>query len=507
MILGVAGSDTKKIIANVVTSALLINFSLFITKILIDAGNILAVSIYNMIIVEGTISGQIGDAFDIGILFGSTGVKCVFCTPYLVASILQVLGMLITVISFGYVAMLLIVRNASLMFLMAFSPIGFMGATIPKLKEYSDKWWKNLYGQVFVAPIFLIILLLILKIAPIFDTIIKEGAMEFEGANEGLSQTVNYLPVFKFLMISILIVIAVKVTKEMSGVVGEMAGKVGSLAVGAALGAATGGAALLGRQFIGRGAAALAAKEGLINSAAQGGIRGFPAKMALRSANYASKASFDIRGTESFKKVTGFVGDQTGIKVDYTGRTNIQKGGYIATKEKKEKEMEARAKELANVDALKVDHWHDLTQDEVNAKIAERKAAAADAMNAQKKIIDDNKAKLTDTTLTAKQRAKIEKGIDDAEEKFEEEQKMKDFDTQSNEEKMRLEETIRKEMAKKQTKDAATNRLESVARNNSLANKRAASVIRGFIKANSKEKTDSDKLLEEISRNTKPPKS
>src|SRR3989344_7300907 len=57
MTLGLGGAEIKKMIVNVVIVALLINFSMFFTKIVIDSSNILALIFYNKIAVEGEDGG------------------------------------------------------------------------------------------------------------------------------------------------------------------------------------------------------------------------------------------------------------------------------------------------------------------------------------------------------------------------------------------------------------------------------------------------------------------
>jgi hypothetical protein len=516
MIIGVASANAKKVIANVIIAALLINFSLFITRILIDAGNILATNMYNLATTNTTgsyvsISTTIMNIMGISGLFASTGADSVFSTSFFIVSVLQVITITTAIITLSYVMILMLVRNVMLIFLLVLSPIGFMGSVIPKIEEYSKMWWENLYGQVFVAPIFLIFFYLITiignKLTENLSAMMVTGDSG-TGATT-ISSSGDYVQYFKYILIIILLFAAVKITKKMSGVVGEMAGKVGSFAVGAALGAATGGLALAGRTAIGGMAAKTASWGALANADAKGGLGGYAARMALKSANYTSKASFDARNTASFKGATDFIGDQTGIKVDYARGANIQKGGYIATKEKKEKEMETRAKELANVDALKVDSWHDLKQADVDAEIMKKKSKATMesallALSIQTKR-DDLLARKD--TITAKERTKIEGEIDKLNEEKSLHDKFKDYDDPkktSAADKMELEETVRRNLAKEKTEKAADARLISVAGNNSLANKRAASVVRGFKKANSKEKNEHDELLKEISKNTKP---
>ncbi len=61
MILGLGHSETKKLIAGVVVMALMVNFSLFFTRVVVDSGNILGLIFYNRIIVDGAPEDPIAD--------------------------------------------------------------------------------------------------------------------------------------------------------------------------------------------------------------------------------------------------------------------------------------------------------------------------------------------------------------------------------------------------------------------------------------------------------------
>jgi hypothetical protein len=58
LILGLGGSDAKKTIAKVIVIALLINFSMFFTEVVIDSSNILALVFYNKLNVVSSSGGQ-----------------------------------------------------------------------------------------------------------------------------------------------------------------------------------------------------------------------------------------------------------------------------------------------------------------------------------------------------------------------------------------------------------------------------------------------------------------
>ncbi|MEI6190918.1 MAG: hypothetical protein WCP24_00945 [bacterium] len=333
-IIGSASANTKKMIANVVIAALLINFSLFITRVLIDAGNILATALYNSATATGSISATMMNLFGIGTLWGTTGVggglAGVFSTPFFVISVLQIITITTAIITMGYVLLLMLTRNVMLIFLLVLSPIGFMGNVLPKIEEYSKMWRENLYGQVFMAPIFLLFFYLITMIGG------KAAPAALTGENK------DYAAYFKYVMIIILLFAAVKITKKMSGVVGAIVEKYASMAAGAAVGLATGGAALLATKTLGAGASAL------MNNTKFGeklkGSNSFADRLALKALDKTSKSTFDARNTDAFKETAGLIGEHTGMKVDYNRGIKTKKDGFQGAVERNTKADEEHAK-------------------------------------------------------------------------------------------------------------------------------------------------------------------
>jgi hypothetical protein len=382
-IIGSANANTKKTIAQVITAAILINFSLFITKVVIDAGNILGTNIYNLIGINETNSassilmGKSGLGLSGLFNIGDAGNGGFLSVSFFIVSTLQLLLILITTITFFYIGILMIIRSIVLIFLMVLSPIGFMGNVLPKIEEYSKMWRENLYGMVFVAPIFLLFFYLITLIGGNLSS----DAEKITSA--GIDK--QFLVYFKYLMIIGLLIVAVKTTKKMSGEMGKMAEKFGGMAVGAALGVATGGAALLGRQTIGRGATALANGDGkwataLKDSKEKGGLGGFASRMALKTADYGSKAKFDARNTSTFKTTMKEVSGRTGLSFD-TGKAGGQYGkgsGFAGWKDKKEQDIieEAKRRDKRSQEYL-ADPANKAYVDELNSQInstAEREA-------------------------------------------------------------------------------------------------------------------------------------
>ena len=198
--------------------------------------------------------------------------------------------------------MLFILRIISFIILLILSPIGFIGTLTPKFAEQSKKWWVILIGQALVAPIFLFFFYVIAQLTT-SDGLFKNTLDPKANLN------VTYY--FNFAIIIGLILTAVKLSKQFSGELGgkiaNFAGSVGKLTIGAAAGATISATALAGRAALGRGASTMLAKteKGLLGTASEGGIKGFGAKLALKSLKKTQSGSFDIRGTEVGKKVLG----------------------------------------------------------------------------------------------------------------------------------------------------------------------------------------------------------
>ncbi len=172
-ILGISGVSAKKVLTNVIIVALLLNFSLFFTKIMIDASNIVTLGFYNKVTeMSGgnntTVGEHIGLAgpflakmgltglFSIdSVVAGSNGVlaggnlKTIGINALLASTFLFITGMV-----FWAANIMFISRFVTLVFLMILSPIAFAGAVIPDA-GMSKKWWKGLFSNLFFAPAYM----------------------------------------------------------------------------------------------------------------------------------------------------------------------------------------------------------------------------------------------------------------------------------------------------------------------------------------------------------------
>ncbi len=240
--------DWKRTVTRVVIIALLINFSLFFTKVVIDAGNVLAVGIYSSMGVvsadphvnfgntrERSISRVLVDAVSPEKFLGGTNkTKSTF-----VISVIFIIGAITNLlIAFALfrVAIIFIGRIIGFWFLMIISPFAFISTTIPKLEKNFHDWLNNLLGLAFVAPVFLFFLYLILKVlnSPIVSN------LEVAPTDNTFTFALFFMPVLMVIMIYFALDKSVTYAKSMAGSFGELGAKL----VGGAMGLAAGGVAI-----------------------------------------------------------------------------------------------------------------------------------------------------------------------------------------------------------------------------------------------------------------------
>lgn len=361
--------DTQKTVVKLIVAALLINFSLFFTKIVIDSSNILALQFYSAIAPAHVASQQAGstpggwiqtirdtDGGMSDIFADAVRVTATFNPQESVNSIdasnfgdnfdaekltdgnnyatIAIVGsVFLLILSFVLFtgAFLFIIRLVMLMLLMIASPIAFAGMMLPKFKNISSKWWKNLLDQAFFAPVFMIFMYLVALI------VTSDGFKQMT-VGENLSNAFvgqgNIVIILNFFIVIALALAAIVVSKSMMG---SMARGGVNWATKTAGKLSFGTAGFLGRQFVGRGASALARSE-----AVQAAARRIPLGRQLYSGvQKVSKSSFDARSTGLGKGLAS----GAGVRIGSSGR----KGGFVEYKEEKQKKIQQFEKDTDGV--------------------------------------------------------------------------------------------------------------------------------------------------------------
>ncbi len=279
-ILGIGGhGGPKKMIAQVIIMALLINFSMFFTKVVIDTANILALVFYNKMEVTTNVNGQrevytpstpyekdlsgammksfdptqllTKEFFDKAKVTRVLGRERVDEVPFgIIFTIILVSGMIMLFAAYAFFisGLSFLGRLIQLWILIIFSPFAFVSSTIPILEKVQGIGWKewlhSLISTAFMAPIFMFFMYLIFRLvnSNIFGNFTLQNQTMF-----GLFLQV----IIPALIILTMLLMATKYAKKGAGQVGEMTMGVVKMLGGLAIGGAALGVAGVGRGLVG----------------------------------------------------------------------------------------------------------------------------------------------------------------------------------------------------------------------------------------------------------------
>jgi len=302
------GDEIKKLIAGVILFGVMTNFSLFLTKAAVDITNVIALEFYQQMrtvpLSDAAFSGGLGasvveitglsNLYDPNPLSGGISDELNAKDP-IRDSILFRLAMICVFVAVGLIflqaAGLFILRTISLILLLIFSPLMFAGAIFSPLQKWIEQWHKEFLGQITVAPIFMIILYVVLTVMGSLVGSVRESL-------KGEVDMFSFLALT--LLTSALIVFgfgaALTQAKKFAGSIGSVGAKWGGKLGGVALSGVTrGGASLtarLGQQTLGRAGLAAENGTGKIAKAAQ-----------FLGVNKLKDASFDVRNAPGASKV------------------------------------------------------------------------------------------------------------------------------------------------------------------------------------------------------------
>lgn len=398
-ILRVESYHVKKLLATVIIVAVFINFSLFLGKVVIDASNIMALQFYSKIAPagQGQYSGGISDAF-----IDALGMEGIFNeyskkdlrsqrvietdegTEQRMRNII-IIGfggsalMLVTAFVLFVGSFLFLLRTIVLIILLLLSPLAFLAAVLPKTRTYWDQWLSTLLKESFFAPIFLLMIYIVLAAV----TSSSDASGKSKGTNFAslLAGDIHAIPVLFNYLILIGLMIGSLIIAKMFGT------QLGGIVRGTVGAASVGGSAWLGRR-IGGGLGSSLAKSKWVsrlqgtnnlfansNKVSQfaGKAIGTVARSSGRglrnTGNYAATSSFDVRGAPA-----GLGGLVSGAGLGSAGGA----GGYQkGLDDKKKNELERRKQEAVSrkkaalQTALNMPKGDETQVKERNAKIQE----------------------------------------------------------------------------------------------------------------------------------------
>ncbi len=336
-------NEASKVIVKLVAVALLINFSMFFTRVVIDASNVIATGFYDQIIPPGsngftsistvytqalgissTFSGSIEQLAKEGIGSGDNYI-------ILLRNLGAITFILISAFVFIAAAIMLLTRYIAILFLMVLSPVAFAGLIIPASQGISKRWWNSLVGQSIFAPVFMILTWVNLTVASSMfqakSTTETLGAIFSQNGGSGSTFENGISALFNFSLIIGLSLASLIIAKKASSMGGNYFSSVNKFIGNAALSTAS----FAGRNTLGWGASRIADNEKLRNS------NNWFARQSWRAANRASTSSFDLRNAPG-----GIGGQVFGDLGSATGAGGYRKGVEVRA-EGKQKEIEARA--------------------------------------------------------------------------------------------------------------------------------------------------------------------
>jgi hypothetical protein len=159
MILNSDDSGSRRALVHLILAALLVNFSLFITKFIFDLSNLIASQIAYAFLND---QGEIAVSFTFMSLLGIQTFAKMTETAGEITSMGQVFGALVLFIvmifSFTAGALMLLIRYAAMILFMVLSPLMFLGWVFPGLQRISNEYWRSFLGRAFFAPVYLLLI-------------------------------------------------------------------------------------------------------------------------------------------------------------------------------------------------------------------------------------------------------------------------------------------------------------------------------------------------------------
>lgn len=381
----------KATVLKVVVLALIVNFSLFFTKVVIDAGNILAVGVYQGIgtekvkggndpmytkatntttgkanVKERNISGSFANSFKPQKFLSQVSKNSTDATTiFLIATVVNLAAAIVLLRA----ALIFMGRIIAFWFLMIISPFALVSMALPKGNIFND-WLSSLLNQAFVAPLFLFLLYIIMTAMNISGGIIGDTIDEKSTGAASFMFDSIFVPIVIAGMIIYALNYTVKIAKNLSDDFGNLGAKalttvLSAAPVGMAANVALGGGAGILRATVGQGAGKLLQSGGLNKMTTSSGITGLIGRGLYGATEKAHKGTFDVRNTKVAEYGLGALkAEGVGINLG-----QADKSGWDKIQKQREKDAKARAGKHEVSDAEKA-----TKAGEINPQYAKAKA-------------------------------------------------------------------------------------------------------------------------------------
>jgi peptidoglycan hydrolase CwlO-like protein len=335
--------DAKNILIKVVVVALFVNFSLFITQVVVDVSNVLALQIYENISTPGG-----GDANLANVIASQLNLSSLNAEPswsqlaneggvYSKLAIARLFGAVLN-FAVGFVmiaiAALLGIRFLVLVLLMVGSPIAFVAFTLPNV-SFGQDWWDWLIRESFFAPA----LMLMLYITFYLARNLKEGLGL--GTNSELMKAIiepsgNVGIVAFFGVVIGMLVASIIIARQM-----------GATGADKVIGTSSAAYGWVGRQTAGRAGRAMQNSQYLKEKATDknaSAVSRYLSQKTIEGGRKAADSSFDVRNTGAFEAVDS----ENGSLDSSFGQ---REGGYNEIREEQQEFLQEQREELEELTA------------------------------------------------------------------------------------------------------------------------------------------------------------
>ncbi len=280
--LGIRAEKAWGLLAQMVVVALFINFSLFITKAVIDTSNIAALHFYRLMISNPCKDGSascvdengndtlpslgLSDAFMNGLRLETIyDAKTIGKDPgaaenaagsvaaigadaknnqlhpknIFLIGIFGSIVMLIAAFVFFAAAILFVIRTVTLLMLMILSPLAFVAWLLPGAQKHASDWWHKLWSQAFFAPLYMALAYVVVSMIQSdgFKKYLSDASFASAFTSTGASPS-SVGVIFNFILICGLLIGCLIIAQSMGAAGSGMVMNFGKAIVGGATGAA-----------------------------------------------------------------------------------------------------------------------------------------------------------------------------------------------------------------------------------------------------------------------------
>ncbi len=443
-------SNMKRVVTQLIFNALLINFSLFGTRVVIDLSNVVARVFYHSVQV---CQGKCVDADNDGVndnpltiggyksisakIVGSFEPQKIFAAQtlaatsqagnaqntkridlgdsagyFIIVSLFAAVIMFSAAMMFWNVAFMFLGRVIGLYLAMIFAPFAVLTRggmpLVSGLKELSwSTWTEELFKYATLAPIFLFFLYII---SSFLDTGFLSLSLLDSGNPSFFTKVISIA--VPMLIVYVMMQQGVSIARKYAGTIGNGVQKLAMGVTGAAVGVAAGGTAFIGRNAIGRGLGwfgsggkqteIIDGKEVETTRAqrwAANANNSWGARILNNTYSKTQTGSWDARNVGGWAgKAGGMLGGSLGLKDTFSGSLGLgadkalgkkgEPGGNVAIDKKR---AEKRAEKVAN--RMKTNHLTDDQAKDAAAKYKHDQATKAGENNWQNHISDEDLAK------------------------------------------------------------------------------------------------------------------